>query len=262
MNIVIQNSQKAECFASLFQHIRLFTDTINISFEKNRMYVQSMDSARVSIFEIDIPASWFDTYEHTNEGGITLGLSSSTFFKILNARDKAQNLNIVFDTENEDRLYVQFTCDTKAIFDKRFEIPLIDLETELMAIPDSECNAEFTLSSATFASMVNQLKMFGENLDVLCNEDKIVISSISAESGKMSVDIEIDQLTEFAINEGETLTLSFSLNMLHNICAYSKIAKEIDIKLTDNFPMKIVYRLDADTEAKMMFYLAPKVNDD
>ena len=54
MNIIINNLQKADTFAAIFQHIKLMTDNINIMFEKDRLYVQSMDSARVSIFEINI----------------------------------------------------------------------------------------------------------------------------------------------------------------------------------------------------------------
>jgi len=52
MNIIIRNPQKAECFSALFQHIHMFTDHINIIFEKEKMYLQSMDSSKVSIFEI------------------------------------------------------------------------------------------------------------------------------------------------------------------------------------------------------------------
>ena len=77
MNIAITNLQKADCFASIFQHIKLLTDNINIMFEEERMYLQCMDSARVSIFEITIPKTWFDEYTHSVPGGKTIGISSS-----------------------------------------------------------------------------------------------------------------------------------------------------------------------------------------
>ena len=63
MNIHITNIQKSEIFTSIFQHIRLFTEHINITFSKERMYLQSMDSSRVSIFELILPAEWFDIYD-------------------------------------------------------------------------------------------------------------------------------------------------------------------------------------------------------
>ena len=43
----------------------------------------------------------------------------------------------------------------------------------------------------------------------------------------------------------------------------NKLAKQnIEIKFTENFPMKMIYYLTPENDAKMTFYLAPKFNDD
>jgi hypothetical protein len=76
----------------------------------------------------------------------------------------------------------------------------------------------------------------------------------------MMVDIPIDDLTSFAIEDKEELNLSFSLIHLHNICLYSKITKDIEIAMTTNYPIRIQYILD-DADAKIVFYLAPKIDD-
>lgn len=259
ITIGITDIQKAECFSALFQHIRLFTEQINIMLESGRMYIQSMDSARVSIFEIFIPSTWFDVYQHTNVGSTTIGLNSTMLFKILNTRDKLQEISIVFNEDDPDKLFLNLTCDNKSIFDKHFELPLLDLDYELMNIPHIESQAELSISSTNFASIINQLKLFGDSLDIECNEENILLTSVSQESGKMLVKIDIDDLTSYAINEGENMKISFSLNNLHNICMYNKIAKEIEIHLTKNYPMKIIYNLGDDT--KLVFYLAPKIDD-
>jgi proliferating cell nuclear antigen len=261
MNIVIKNQQKAECFATIFQHIRLFTDHINITFEKERVYIQSMDTARVSIFELYLTNTWFDTYEHTNASAITIGVNSTLLFKILNTREKTQETIIKFDIDNTDKLYIDFTSENKSVFDKKFELPLMELECDVMGIPDTEYNANFTLCSVNFANIVNQLKLFGDTLDFLCTEEKIVLNSLTQDAGKMMVEISIDELSEYSINEGETIELSFSIHMLHNICMYNKISKNINICLKDNFPMKIAYNL-GEENTNMVFYLAPKIKDD
>jgi len=261
MNISINNSIKSETFALIFQHIKAFTEHIIIMFEKDRVYFQSMDSARISVFELFIPSNWFDKYELQNEGSIPIGVSSSLLFKILNTRDKNQETRLVFDPENEDKLSIHFTSEDKAVFDKHFELPLVDLDTELMGIPEMECNAEFSISSASFASIISQLKMFGDTLDIVCNEEKIELRSLSDGAGKMSVDIPIDELSEYSIDEGETINLSFGLNTLNNICLYHKITKEVKIKLIKDYPMQIVYYF-GDDNTKLIFYLAPKIKDD
>lgn len=258
MKIVIKNPAKAECFCNLFQHIKLFSDHINIMFETERMYVQSMDSSRVSIFEIELPALWFEEYEINNP--VTIGISSSMIFKVLNTREKSQEMIWFVADADAEKLELHFTCENKAIFDKRFELPLMDLEYELMDIPATESQAELTIPSGTFANIINQLKLFGETLEIKCDEEKIEMHSLSLDLGKMAVDINIDDLTEYSINEGQTMNLSFSLSILHNICMYSKLTKEVEIKLTENFPLKLEYKL-GDDGGKMTFYLAPKISD-
>jgi proliferating cell nuclear antigen PCNA len=263
MNIVIDNIQKADAFASIFQHIKLFTDHINIMFEKDRLYIQAMDSSHISIFELNIPSEWFDVYEHTETESVTIGVSSSILFRILNARDKTQKINLVYTPDNSDKLYIHFTSENKAEFDKHFETALIELEVEIMGIPTIDYQAEFTIASANFANIINQLKMFGDTLDISCSEEKIMLCSKSQEQGKMFVEINIDDLSSFSINEGETANLSFALSSLHNICLYNKLCKEIEVKLSNDYPIKIVYILPGGLDTAIMtFYLAPRVGEE
>jgi proliferating cell nuclear antigen PCNA len=222
-----------------------------------------MDSSRISIFEVFLPATWFDKYEHNIQTGHTIGLNSTILYKILGTRDKGQEIKILFDTETDDKLFIDFTSNNKALYNKEFEMGLIDIDCELMSIPPTESCAEFSIPSANFANIIGQLKIFGDSLDIVCNETLIQLTATSVETGKMAVKIEIDDLNEFSIDEGSELTMSYGLASLHNVCAYSKIASLMEVHLTENFPMKIIYWLgDVGGDAKLVFYLAPKINDD
>lgn len=261
MNIAITNLQKAETFAAIFQHIKVFTDNVNIMFESERMYIQAMDTSRVSIFEIILPSTWFDKYEQTNTANTTIGINTIILFKILNTRDKMQEIAIDFSQDNTDKLFIHFTSENKAEFDKHFEVALMDIESEIMQIPEIEYQAEFSIGSTIFANIINQLKLFGDSLDIKCNEEKIELCSNSMEQGKMSVEIQMDDLTSFVIDEGGELQLSFSLIFMHNIFLYNKISKEVEVKISEDYPMKIIYQLHGHDDAKIVFFLAPKISE-
>ena len=128
MNFQITNNARAEIFCNLFKHIKLFAEHVNITFDKDQMYLQTMDSSRVSIFEIFLPKEWFDVYEINTDQPIILGVYSSMLFKVLNTREKTQVLNFVFNEVESDKLVIHFTNDNINVFDKHFEIPLIDIE--------------------------------------------------------------------------------------------------------------------------------------
>lgn len=261
MDIQILNPSTAECFCNLFQYIKLFTEHVNLTFTNEKMYMQTMDTSRVSIVEVFLPENWFQKYEMKNNNSITIGINATILYKVLNTRDKQQNIQLIMDSNDNDKLKINFISEDKTVFDKHFEIPLIDLDVEVMEIPEFESDADISLPSTYFAGIISQLQIFGDTIQFDCSEEKIELTSLSLESGKMKVSIDIEDITSYAINENESMSISFSLTRLHNICMYNKLSKEVEVMLTNNYPMKITYPLNMD-EAKMVFYLAPQISEE
>jgi proliferating cell nuclear antigen PCNA len=221
-NLAVSEPGKARAFSAIFQNMKHFCDHVNVVFEKERVYAQGMDNSHISIFELFIPSAWFDSYNHPEDDNIVVGINVGLFYKILNTRDEGQEIFIKYDSEKQDKLYLHFitsSSSSKPLFDKHFELPLIEIETEMMSIPDVEYSVEFSLSSSNFASIVGQLKQFGSDMIIRCNEEEIRLSSKSTDAGNMSVVVPIDDLSLFAIDEGMSLCLSFSLSHLYNICS-------------------------------------------
>lgn len=71
----------------------------------------------------------------------------------------------------------------------------------------------------------------------------------------------IEDLTEFSIEENEIIQMEFALKYLYDICLYQKISKYVDLKISKDFPMRIMYPLGSEKEATFLFYLAPKMAD-
>lgn len=294
MEIIINDHSKTECFTTIFQHMKSFTDFINISFDESGLSFQSMDNSHVSVVELSIPETWFSQY--TCAKSIVLGINISILHKILATKEKNQILHIVYENEN-DTLEIHFlnavenilkeketekpkktrktkkneTDTTEEVqeksvktelksYDKHFQIPLVDLEMEMMEIPKIDYEVDFSLASVNFSNIVSQLKMFGDSIEMQCSEEKIILNSNSSEIGKMSVDMNVNDLTEFSINEGCEIKQSFSLLYLNNICMFHRLAKEMNIKISTNYPLNVFY--DLGEEAHIIFYLAPKMEDD
>jgi proliferating cell nuclear antigen len=284
MEIVIRNSDRADKFTAIFQHIKLFTDHIALSCSKTHMKMQCMDNAHVAILEMSLPSEWFDVYELEHDS-IRIGFNATYLHRILSSRDKDQQIQLVHSSEDSDRLLIHLTkqddlaviSDNSSVnasstskakdkkpstnFDKHFELPLMDIEEDAMQIPDIEYAAELAMQSAQFADIITQLKMFGDTMEVQCSEERIALASTSHEQGKMFVEIGINDLSEFAIDEGADLALSFSLTYLKYFCAYSKISELVSIKFGDSYPMRVAYSLGEMEDAILCFHLAPKIND-
>ena len=76
----------------------------------------------------------------------------------------------------------------------------------------------------------------------------------------MVVNIPIDDLTEFAIIEGETIDLTDSLTYISKMCITNKLSNEVGFSISSECPMKISY--DLGDQSHMVFYIAPKIDTD
>ena len=264
MEFRITDPVKIETFANIFQNAKNVCDQINIDFNEERLYIQTMDASKISILEITIASSWFSSYRCPVP--VTIGMMVSLFVKILSARDKTQGLCIVYDHElASDTLHCDMTGEApqggvKTAFDRSFDLPLMEIDTESMSVPPITYAADFSMPAVSFSQLIHQLKQFGDSLDIQCNEHAIAMIAKTTEQGTMKVDIGIDDLSEFAIEEQCELELSFSLTQLHLISSFGKVAKEVTFHLHQEFPLRLDF-LGQDG-IKIQYYLAPRMQDE
>ena len=261
MEFIISDQTKAAQFSFLFQNIRVFTDTINFVCENDKLFIQSMDSANVMLFEIKIQKEWFDEYKV--ESNINIGINTAILSKLLSVREKGHTLR--FTHELSDKLDISFTSQDKNVYNKDFTIPLVELDSNILAIDEKETTAQFSMPSANFQNIVQQLRMFGDSLSIKCDENSIKLGSESQGIGEMEVNIDINDLHEFEIVPDEQLNLNFTLHYLANISQFSKVSKDVEIRFIEGFPMQIIYYLDgSDQQLKnsISFYLAPQFDND
>lgn len=288
MDFKIKDSSKIEIFTTIFQIIKSISEQISIHFTDEKMFIQTMDSSKVSVLEIAIRSSWFDFYS-CQEDDLQIGINTGILHRILSSKEKTQTIHFEYNTEdtgNEDKLFVNMVEVTptkelqtnnegditdassvvsknyKNVYNRYFEVPLINLDNELMEIPTIEYEAEISLPSINFAILIHQLKGFGEVLNIKCNENNIQFISKSNENGSMRVEIKIDELTGFSIIEGENINVSFSLQYINIISAYSKISKTVELKIRRDYPIRVDYMFGESEEGSIKFFLSPKIGED
>jgi hypothetical protein len=102
------------------------------------------------------------------------------------------------------------------------------------------------------------LNTFGQNLNITCSESVVELNA-NGDSTKLKVNIPVDDLDEYAIAEGEEMSISFSLSHLCKMCLSMKMSSTINVALSCQYPMALMYNLGDDS--KVSFFIAPKVSD-
>lgn len=259
MKLHISDKTKKDVFISLFHLLKQNTTSITLMFYEDHLYIQGMDNSHVCLFDIKIMAGWFASYNLDSVDQKMISMDTSIFHMILNVCGDEHSIILHYEGD-PDHLEIDIKNETgKNDFNKQFSMPLCTIDSELMNIPETEYDAEFSIPSKKMQEITSQLSMFGDVMDVNCTEDALTIGS-DGTSGKMKVNVPIDDLSEYAISEDTTLSVSYSLNYIHKMCLSTKLASEVEFSILEDQPMRIRY--DLGSESTALFYIAPKIKDD
>lgn len=256
MKVIISNKHKKELFVALFQTLKNCSTHVNVKFKKELLHIQGMDKSHICLFDVKIQKKWFDEYEIIEDNNICI--DANIFHMIIS--NKNEGLNIIIRSENDDNLNVDLLSveHSKGEFNKYFKIPLADFDYEEMEMPNTDYDAEFSISSKKICDIVSQMIMFGTDISIKCSEEKIDLIT-NGVTGEMLVNIPIEDLNEYTIVEGEIINLSYSLSYINKMCLTNKLSTEIQFFISEDYPMKLCYDLGDDSS--IVFYIAPKMTD-
>jgi proliferating cell nuclear antigen PCNA len=263
MNLSICDKSKIDVFVSLFQLLKSSSNIVTIFFHEDHIHIQGMDKSQICLFNININAGWFNKYEYNAVDTVDINnkicINTQIFHTILSMTPDKYIVNIHFEN-NSDFIEIELTSNEsgKGDFNKFFKIPLADIESSLFDIPQIDYDAEFSINSKKIYEIVSQLSIFGDIMNIKCSEEKIEIISKGVD-GEMSVNIPIDDLSEFSISEGDQIDISYSLNYIHKMCISTKLALEVSFSISDKLPLRLKY--DLGNDSSVLFFIAPKIED-
>jgi len=257
MKLTLDDKTKIDTLVAFFQLIKNCSSTIKIDFHTDHLFMQGMDKSHVCLFNSVIQSTWFTGYE--NQCNTSVVLDSASLFLIL-SRAQEHNTLVFQYVDSSEKMEINLVLNNqlKGEYNRFFELPTLDVEQDTLAIPSVEYDAEFSLKTKQLCDLTSQLILFGDVLEIICDENTIDLKSMS-ENGNMKVTIPIDDLNEFSITEGETIELSYSLSYIHKMCLHTKLAKDVNVSVSKDYPIRIRY--DLDSQSNIEFYVAPKVMD-
>tara|TARA_B110001454_G_C12703274_1_gene427479 strand:+ start:1247 stop:2059 length:813 start_codon:yes stop_codon:yes gene_type:complete len=269
MKIVLSDTRKVMQFACILRYLKNISSDIEILINKDRLYTQGMDTSHVSLFELNLKNTWFNLYSVDED--IRIGINCELIFKILNSLNDSEIIEILYDLDDGDYLYIiLYTPEGERGIRKEFKIPLMNIDSEILSVPDTDYTVDLQMVSSEFSTLIDELKMFGDILEVNCSDDIKLVGK--GDMGEMKALIKEDDIIMYAIEEDATLHVQYPMSYIYQMTMFSKVNKKVNIHFSENLPMKIQYDMDdmldedeenEDYEAAnfIRFFLAPKIED-
>ena len=138
------------------------TQYVTMICNSENMNIQLMDDSHVSLLNIDIPSTWFDSYNC--EESFTFSFNNNIISKILSLYTK--NTKSEFEVD-EEKFYIHFLNNNE---NKYFQVNLVDIDSDILEPQMNDTDLDFSLSTKVLDNYLNDLSIFGENIEIQCVE--------------------------------------------------------------------------------------------
>ncbi|KAJ5654592.1 hypothetical protein N7490_001595 [Penicillium lividum] len=251
--------EQASLLKRVVDAIKDLVQDCNFDCNDSGIALQAMDNSHVALVSMLLRAEGFSPYRC--DRNIALGINLTSLTKVLRAaqnediltlkaEDSPDAVNLMFESSETDRL-------------SEYDIKLMDIDQEHLAIPETEYAASVTMPSAEFQRICRDLNALSESVVIEASKEGVKFSC-SGDIGNGSVTIRQHTSVDkpelnTTISLSEPVALTFSLKYLVNFCKASNLSTSVTLNLSQEVPLLVEYGLGS---GHLRFYLAPKIGDE
>ncbi|CAG8948545.1 unnamed protein product [Penicillium salamii] len=254
---IANERDRASLLKRVVDAIKDLVQDCNFDCNDSGIALQAMDNSHVALVSMLLRAEGFSPYRC--DRNIALGINLLSLTKVLRAaqnediltlkaEDSPDAVNLMFESAETDRL-------------SEYDIKLMDIDQEHLAIPETEYAATVEMPSGEFQRICRDLNALSESVVIEANKEGVKFSC-SGDIGNGSVTIRqhtnVDKPDQnVTVNISEPVALTFSLKYLVNFCKASNLSSSVVLHLSQEVPLLVEYGLGS---GHLRFYLAPKVS--
>eukprot|EP01134_Creolimax_fragrantissima_P000366 CFRG0366T1 len=251
---------QADILKKILDAVRELVEQGNLDCSGTGISLQAMDSSHVSLVALLLKAEGFENYRC--DRSINLGINMQSLGKIiktagnqdaitLSSEDKGDVLALTFESTDQDKV-------------SNFELKLMDVDAEQLAIPFAEYSVCIRMPSSEFARVTRDLSTIGDTVLITCTKDGVQFST-SGDSGRGSIVLRqsasVDDTKKAVVIEVEqTISLSFSTKFLVQFSKSASLNESVTLNLGEGVPLMVEYPMK--DLGYVRYYLAPKIEEE
>jgi len=169
----------------------------------------------------------------------------------LKAEDNGDTVIFMFESAKQDKI-------------SDFELRLMNIDAERLAIPDTEYKATIQMPAAEFQRICRDLTIIGDTVIVSATKEGVKFS-VSGDIGTGNItcrqtnDVDTKEDDSTTIELQEPVQLTFALRYLNFFTKATAISSRVRLSMSKDVPLVVEYRMEL---GYIKYYLAPKIEDD
>ena len=240
---------QATSFRNIFEVLKDIINDINIYFDSTGIRISTLDTARVSLVHMVLNAENFEEYSCPVE--IIAGLNIGNTYKLLKSITNNDTLSISIN--GPEFMDIVIHNEAKKSMSK-FSLKLLDIDEEILDIPDINMDMVTTLPSVDFQRICRDMGNLSNDIKIRRHENVITFSCC----GDFA-----NQETQVICTESVDSEMSniFSLRYINLFTKATGMSSSVQLlQSSENEDMPIVLRYTVANLGDIKFFLAPKTD--
>jgi len=233
----------------------------NLDCSPTGIALQALDQSHVSLVALLLRQEGFESYRC--DRSIPLGINIGSMTKILKCAGNDDSVTIKADDDGDgDSITFLFESSHKS---SEFELKLMEVEGDSLAIPDREYDANVSLPAAEFQRICRDLTVIGETVLIEASKEGVKFS-VKGEMGNGTIllrpsteyDAKPEEVT--TVDAAKPVSLSFGVKFLNLFTKATALSGVVRLSMTEGEPIAIEYPIEE--LGYVRYYLAPKIEEE
>jgi proliferating cell nuclear antigen len=239
---------QATAFKAVFEVLKDIINDVNVSFTEAGLTILTLDTARVTLVHMNLGSENFEEYECPQT--IIAGMNMANMYKLLKSISGTDTLTL--DIIGRDYMNILIENPVKKS-STTFKLKLLDINEDILGLPDVEMNVVTTLPSVDFQRITRDMGNLAQDMAIFREDTKLVLSC----NGDFADQSTIIEFPESVKRTGNIFSLKY-INLFTkatNMCSSVQLMQDSE---NDNMP--IIFRYTIANLGDLKFYLAPKID--
>ena len=215
-----------------------------------------MDSSHVALVSLNLSMDGFEHYRA--DSNMVLGVSIANLAKVMKLADNSDAITLSAD-QDATHLRIVFE-NAKNERTTEFNLNLITIDSEHLAIPETEYQSVVTINSNEYSKICKELFSLSETVQIATSPEAVIFS-VEGEVGSGSVKLGNNEGAEQTTLEvTEQVTQQFALRYLNMFNKAATISNFTRLCLHQEQPLVVEFKID--NLGVLKYFLAPKISDE
>ena len=241
---------QASAFRTVFEVLKDIINDVNLVFRPEGLIVVTLDTARVTLVHLVMPAENFEEYQC--EGEHTAGLNVSNTYKLLKSVTNTDTLSMSIDDSYLLHIHIENAAKKSST---SFEFKLLDINDDMLSVPEIDMNVLTTIPSVDFQRVTRDMNNLAQDIRITRKKNTLELECEGGFANQKTIIECVEPGKDKALGNVFSLKYINMFTRATSLCSSVQLMQHED---DDNMP--IVFRYTVANLGELKFYLAPKVD--